>query len=68
MSCVPACALCGCRVGTLIINIPHDIWIVDNMFINNYNLDECIYHCVTYSLTAHPEDGQAQPKHVGATN
>ena len=26
------------------------------------------YHCITYSVTAHPDDGQARPKHVGATN
>ena len=52
----------------LIINIPHDIWIVDNIFINNYTLDECTYHCITYSLTAHPDDDQARPKHIGATN
>jgi hypothetical protein len=52
----------------LIINIPHDVWIVDNILLNNYTLDECTYHCITYSVTAHPDDGQARPKHVGATN
>jgi hypothetical protein len=41
---------------------------VENIFINSYTLDECTYPCITYSVTAHPEDGQAQPKHVGATN
>jgi hypothetical protein len=65
------CALYGGRVGTafetsthnfltliLIINVPHDAWIVHNIFIKNYTLDECTYHCVTYSVTAHPDDGQ----------
>jgi hypothetical protein len=66
MSCVPACALCGGRVGTLSINIPHDIWIVENIFIKSYTLDECTYGCMTYSVTAHPDDDQAQQKHVGA--
>jgi hypothetical protein len=37
---------------------------VDNLFINNYTLDECTYHCVTYSVTAHRDDGRARPKHV----
>jgi hypothetical protein len=31
----------------LIINIPHDVFIVDNIFINNYTLEECTYHCIT---------------------
>jgi hypothetical protein len=53
---------------TLIINIPHDMWIVDNIFINIYTLDECTHGCITYFVTAHPEDGQARPKHVGATD
>jgi hypothetical protein len=57
MSCVLACALCGRRVG-----------IVDNIFINNYTLDECTYFCITYYITAHPDDGQTRPKYVGATN
>ena len=26
------------------------------------------YHCITYSVTTHPDDGQARPKHVGATD
>ena len=34
---------------------------------NNYILDACT-QCITYSVTAHPEDGQARPKHVAATN
>ena len=38
------------------------------IFINNYTLNECTHHCITYSVTAHPDDGQAQSKHVGATN
>jgi hypothetical protein len=53
---------------TLIINTPHDVWIVENIFITNYSLDECTYCCSTYSVTAHPDDGQARLKHVGATN
>jgi hypothetical protein len=56
-SCVLACALCGRRVG-----------IVDNIFINNYTLDECTHRCSTYSVTSHPDDGQARPKYVGATD
>jgi hypothetical protein len=52
----------------LIINIPHNVWIVDNIFTNNYTLDECTCHCITYSVTAHPDDAQAQLKHVGARN
>jgi hypothetical protein len=52
----------------LIINIPHDMWTVENIFINNYILDECAHHCIIYSVTAHPDDGQARPKYVGATN
>ena len=52
----------------LIISIPHGVWIVDNIFINNYSLDECTHNCITYSATAHPEEGQARPKYVGATN
>ena len=27
--------------------ISHDVWTVDNIFINNYALDECTYHCIT---------------------
>jgi hypothetical protein len=49
----------------LIINIPQDIWIVEN--INNYTLDECTY-CITYYVTAHPDYGQARSKHAGAKN
>ena len=45
-----------------------DVWIMGNIFINNYILDKCTQHCITYSVTAYSEDGQAQPKHVGATN
>jgi hypothetical protein len=52
----------------VIINIPQDIWIVYNKFINNYTLDECTHHCITHSVTAHPEDGQARSKYVGVTN
>ena len=52
----------------LIINIPHDVWIWDNIFMNNYTLDECTHRCITYCVTAHPDDGQTRPKHVGATN
>ena len=52
----------------LIISIPHDVWIVDNIFINSYTLYECTHRCITYSVTAHPDDGQARPKHVAATN
>jgi hypothetical protein len=52
----------------LIINIPHDVWTVENIFMNNYNLYECTYRCTTHSVTAHPDDGQARPKHVGATD
>ena len=52
----------------LIINIPHDVWIVYNIFINNHSLHECTCHCITYSVTAHPDDGQARSKHVGASN
>jgi hypothetical protein len=52
----------------LIINIPQEVWIVDNIFMNNYALYECTHRCTTYSVTAHPEDGQARPKYVGATN
>ena len=52
----------------LIINIPHDVWIVDNISINNYTLDECTYDFITCPVTAHTDDGQARPKHVGATN
>ena len=51
-----------------IINIPHYVWVVYNILINNYTLDECTYRCITYSVTAHPDDGQARPNHVGATN
>ena len=50
------------------MNIPHDVWIVDNIFKNKYTLDECTHLCITYYVTAHPDDGQALPKHVGATN
>jgi hypothetical protein len=52
----------------LTINISHDVWIVENIFINNYILKECTYHCITYSVTAHPDDGEERPKHVGATH
>jgi hypothetical protein len=52
----------------LVINISHDVWIVENIFMNNYNLDECTYRCITHSVTAHPDDGQTRPKHAGATN
>jgi hypothetical protein len=51
----------------LITYIPHDVRIVDNIFINNYTFDECT-RCIIYSVTAHPDDGQERPKHVGATN
>jgi hypothetical protein len=50
------------------MNIPHYVWIVDNIFINSYTLDECTRRRITYSVTAHPEDGQARPKQVGTTN
>ena len=43
----------------LIIDIPHDVWIVENIFMNNYTLDECTHRCIMYSVTAHPDDGQA---------
>jgi hypothetical protein len=33
---------------------------------NNYTLDECTHRY--YSATAHPDDGQARMKRVGATN
>jgi hypothetical protein len=52
----------------LITNIPHDVWIVDNIFMNSYTLDECTYHCITYFVTAHPDDGQTWPEHIGAKN
>jgi hypothetical protein len=52
----------------LIINILHNVWIVENIFINNYTLNEYTHHCITYCVTTHPDGGQAQPKHVGATN
>jgi hypothetical protein len=52
----------------LIVHIPRDVWIVENIFINNCTLDECTHRCITYSVTAHPDHGQAWPKHVGATN
>jgi hypothetical protein len=32
----------------LIINIPHEVSIVENIFINNYTLDECTCHFITY--------------------
>ena len=41
---------------------------MDNIFINNYTFYECTRHCITYSVTARPDDGQARPKHVGATD
>jgi hypothetical protein len=59
--------VCGGRVGTD-INIPHDVWTAENIFMNNYNLDECTYRCITYSVTAHTDDGQTRPKHIGATD
>ena len=46
----------------------HDVWIVYNIFINNYILYECTHRCITHSVTAHPDDGQTRPKHVAATN
>jgi hypothetical protein len=51
----------------LVINIPQDVWIVENILMNNYTLDEFTQR-ITYSVTAHLEDGQARPKHVAATN
>ena len=54
------------KTWILIINTPHDVWIVKN--INNYTLYECTYQCITYSVSAHPDDAQARPKHVGAKN
>ena len=33
---------------------------------NNYTLYESTHRY--YSVTAHPDDGQARPKRVGATN
>jgi hypothetical protein len=32
----------------LIINIPHDISIVDNIFMNNYTLHECTHGCTRW--------------------
>ena len=29
------------------INIPNDVWIVENIFINNCILNECTYHFIT---------------------
>jgi NDP-sugar pyrophosphorylase family protein len=49
-------------------NIPHDVWIVENIFMNNYTLDPCTHHCITCSVTAHSDNSQARPKHVDATN
>jgi hypothetical protein len=37
-------------------------------FMNNYTLDEFTHRCITYYVTAHLDDGQKWPKHVGATN
>jgi hypothetical protein len=54
MSCVLECALCSGRM--------------ENIFINNCTLYECTDHCITYSVTAHRENGHARPKYVGATN
>jgi hypothetical protein len=69
MFCVLLCALhFNFLTLNLISNIPHDVCIVKNTFTNNYTLDECTYRCITYSVTAHPDDDQARPKHVGATN
>jgi hypothetical protein len=52
----------------LIINIPNDVWVVENKYINNYTLHESTHICITYSVTAHPEDGQTRPKHADARN
>jgi hypothetical protein len=41
---------------------------VENIFINSYTLHECTHRCITFSVTAHPDDGQARPKYVGATD
>jgi hypothetical protein len=46
----------------LIINIPHDVCIVDNIFMNNYTLDESTDAFIIYTATAHPDDGQSRPK------
>jgi hypothetical protein len=43
-------------------------WIVENIFTNNFTFDECTHRCITYSVRAHPDDGQTRPKHVSATN
>ena len=32
----------------LIISIPHDVWVVENIFTNSYTLYECTHHCITY--------------------
>jgi hypothetical protein len=52
----------------LIISTPHDVWIVENIFINNYTLEECTYLCITYSVIAQADDGQTWLKYVEATN
>jgi hypothetical protein len=36
------------------------VWVVENIFINNYTLYECTHRY--YSVTAHPDDGQTRPK------
>jgi hypothetical protein len=41
---------------------------MENIFVNIYTLDECTYRRITYSVTAHPDDGQKRQKRVGATN
>jgi hypothetical protein len=40
----------------------------ENIFMNSDTSDECTHRCITYCVTAHPDDGQARPKHVAATN
>jgi hypothetical protein len=63
MSCVLVCALCGGRVGTFIVFNFNSNYQNTTPYLD-YTLDECTYRCITYSVTAHPDDGQARPKHV----
>ena len=56
------------RVSNTNTYIPDDVCIVNNIFLNSYTLYECTYLCITCSVTAHPDDGQARSKHAGVTN
>ena len=52
----------------LIVNIQHDGWVLDDIFVNNYILDECTYRWITVLCNNAPWWWSKWPEHIGAMN